>query len=100
MASGPARRVATLLWDARFSLLTALLAGFGRAAAEVGAVMIVGGNIDGFTRVMTTAVALETSKGNLPLAMGLGLILVVIVLAINAAAWGTRCWRARRAGLR
>ena len=85
-----AGRMATLLWDARFSLLTALLAGFGRAAAEVGAVMIVGGNIDGFTRTMTTAVALETSKGNLPLAMGLGLVLVAIVLAINAAAWGTR----------
>jgi tungstate transport system permease protein len=88
----------TLLWDARFSLLTALLAGFGRAAAEVGAVMIVGGNIDGFTRVMTTAVALETSKGNLPLAIGLGLILVVIVLAINAAAWGTRVWSEQQAG--
>jgi tungstate transport system permease protein len=85
----------TLLWDARYSLLTALLAGFGRAAAEVGAVMIVGGNIDGFTRTMTTAVALETSKGNLPLAMGLGLILVAIVLAINAAAWGTRVWSER-----
>ena len=90
MDVGPAGRMTTLLWDARFSLLTALLAGFGRAAAEVGAVMIVGGNIDGFTRTMTTAVALETSKGNLPLAMGLGLILVAIVLAINAAAWGTR----------
>jgi tungstate transport system permease protein len=91
-------RMTTLLWDARFSLLTALLAGFGRAAAEVGAVMIVGGNIDGFTRTMTTAVALETSKGNLPLAMGLGMILVAIVLAINAAAWGTRVWSERQAG--
>jgi tungstate transport system permease protein len=91
-------RMTTLLWDARFSLLTALLAGFGRAAAEVGAVMIVGGNIDGFTRTMTTAVALETSKGNLPLAMGLGMILVAIVLAINAAAWGTRAWSERQAG--
>ena len=98
MDVGPAGRMVTLLWDARFSLLTALLAGFGRAAAEVGAVMIVGGNIDGFTRTMTTAVALETSKGNLPLAMGLGLILVVIVLAINAAAWGTRAWSERQAG--
>ena len=88
----------TLLWDARFSLVTALLAGFGRAAAEVGAVMIVGGNIDGFTRTMTTAVALETSKGNLPLAMGLGLVLVAIVLAINTAAWGTRLWSERQAG--
>src|SRR5258708_19939062 len=75
----------TLLWDARFSLLTALLAGFGRAAPEGGPVMIVGGNIDGFTRTMTTAVALETSKGNLPLATGLGLILVLTVLPINPA---------------
>jgi len=83
-------RMTTLLWDARFSLLTTLLAGFGRAAAEVGAVMIVGGNIDGFTRTMTTAVALETFKGNLPLAMGLGAVLIVIVLAINATAWGAR----------
>ncbi|WP_024513221.1 ABC transporter permease [Bradyrhizobium sp. ARR65] len=98
MNVGPFSRVTTLLWDARFSLLTALLAGFGRAAAEVGAVMIVGGNIDGFTRTMTTAIALETSKGNLPLAMGLGLILVVIVIAINAAVWGTRLWSERHVG--
>jgi len=97
MGVGPAARIMTLLWDARFSLLTALLAGFGRASAEVGAVMIVGGNIDGFTRTMTTAVALETSKGNLPLAMGLGLVLVAIVLAINAAAWGSRAWSERQA---
>lgn len=76
----------TLLWDVRFSLVTIVLAGFGRAAAEVGAVIIVGGNIDGFTRVMTTAIALETSKGDLPLALGLGLILVAIVLTLNAAA--------------
>ncbi len=92
MGVGPAGRVMTLLWDARFSLLTALLAGFGRAAAEVGAVIIVGGNIDGFTRTMTTAIALETSKGDLPLAMGLGLILIGIVIAINMAAWATRLW--------
>ena len=98
MDVGPFGRVTTLLWDARFSLLTALLAGFGRASAEVGAVMIVGGNIDGFTRTMTTAIALETSKGNLPLALGLGVILVVIVLAINAAAWGARVWSERQAG--
>jgi tungstate transport system permease protein len=98
MDVGPVDRMTTLLWDARFSLLTAVLAGFGRAAAEVGAVMIVGGNIDGFTRTMTTAVALETSRGNLPLALGLGLILVAIVLAINAAAWGTRAWSERQAG--
>src|SRR3989475_6113602 len=76
----------TLLWDARFSLLTTILAGFGRAAAEVGAVMIVGGNIDGVTRVMTTTIALETSKGDLPLALGLGMILIAIVIAVNAAA--------------
>jgi tungstate transport system permease protein len=76
----------TLLWDARFSLVTAVLAGLGRAAAEVGAVMIVGGNIDGVTRVMTTAIALETSKGDLPLALGLGLVLIAIVLALNSAA--------------
>ena len=98
MDVGPFGRVTTLLWDARFSLLTALLAGFGRAAAEVGAVMIVGGNIDGFTRTMTTAIALETSKGNLPLALGLGMVLVLIVLAINAAAWGARVWSERQAG--
>lgn len=98
MDVGPLGRMTTLLWDARFSLLTALLAGFGRAAAEVGAVMIVGGNIDGFTRTMTTAIALETSKGNLPLALGLGLILVALVFAINAAAWGARIWSERQAG--
>lgn len=98
MDVGPLGRITTLLWDARFSLLTALLAGFGRAAAEVGAVMIVGGNMEGFTRTMTTAIALETSKGNLPLALGLGMILVVIVLAINAAAWGARVWSERQAG--
>jgi tungstate transport system permease protein len=77
----------TLLWDVRFSLVTILLAGFGRAAAEVGAVIIVGGNIDGVTRVMTTAIALETSKGDLPLALGLGIILLAIVLTLNAAAY-------------
>jgi len=78
--------VMTMLWDLRFSLVTIVLAGFGRAAAEVGAVMIVGGNIDGVTRVMTTAIALETSKGDLPLALGLGIVLLTIVLALNAAA--------------
>jgi tungstate transport system permease protein len=87
---GPARRVATLIWDARFSLLTALLAGFGRAAAEVGAIIIVGGNIEGYTRTMTTAIALETSKGDLPLAVGLGIVLMTIVVIINALAWGAR----------
>src|SRR5262245_18414938 len=72
MRVAPVRRVVTLIWDARFSLTTALLAGFGRAASEVGTVIIVGGNIEGFTRVMTTTIALETSKGDLPLALGLG----------------------------
>ena len=76
----------TLLWDLRFSLVTIVLAGFGKAASEVGAVMIVGGNIDGVTRVMTTAIALETSKGDLPLALGLGIVLLAIVLALNAGA--------------
>lgn len=98
MNVGPTGRMATLLWDSRFSLITALLAGFGRAAAEVGTVMIVGGNIDGFTRTMTTTIALETSKGNLPLAMGLGLILITLILVINAAAWGVRVWSEQRAG--
>ena len=95
MNVGPLRRIATLIVDARFSLLTALLAGFGRAAAEVGAIMIVGGNIEGFTRTMTTAIALETSKGDLPLAVGLGMVLIAIVIVVNALAWG-----ARRAGER
>jgi tungstate transport system permease protein len=76
----------TVLWDIRFSLVTTVLAGLGRAVAEVGAVIIVGGNIDGVTRVMTTAIALETSKGDLPLALGLGFVLIAIVLALNAAA--------------
>ena len=98
MRVAPARRVATLLWDARFSLVTTLLAGFGRAAAEVGTVMIVGGNIDGFTRVMTTSIALETSKGDLPLAMGLGLVLIVVIISVNAAAWGVRRVGEIRAG--
>jgi tungstate transport system permease protein len=90
MRVGPLTRVATLLWDARFSLVTTLLAGFGRAAAEVGTVMIVGGNIDGFTRTMTTTIALETSKGDLPLAMGLGVVLISLIVVVNAAAWGVR----------
>jgi len=84
-----ARRITaamTLIWDTRFSLMTIVLAGFGRAAAEVGAVMIVGGNIDGVTRVMTTAIALETSKGDLPLALGLGIVLITLVVLLNALA--------------
>jgi tungstate transport system permease protein len=88
----------TLLWDLRFSLVTIVLAGFGRAAAEVGAVIIVGGNIDGVTRVMTTAIALETSKGDLPLALGLGMILLAIVLALNAAAYVVKETAQRRYG--
>jgi tungstate transport system permease protein len=87
------RRILTLIRDARFSLVTGLLAGFGRAAAEVGAIIIVGGNIEGSTRTMTTAIALDTSRGELPLAVGLGTVLVFIVIVINALAWG-----ARRAG--
>jgi tungstate transport system permease protein len=88
----------TLLWDLRFSLVTIVLAGFGRAAAEVGAVIIVGGNIDGVTRVMTTAIALETSKGDLPLALGLGIILLTIVLVLNAAAYVVKETAQRRYG--
>ena len=93
-----AMRVRALLWDARFSLVTILLAGFGRAAAEVGAVMIVGGNIEGFTRMMTTSIALETSKGDLPLAISLGIILIAIMFCVNALAWGVRQWSVRHAG--
>jgi tungstate transport system permease protein len=93
-----ARAALTLLWDTRFSLATVLLAGFGRAVAEVGAVMIVGGNIDGVTRVMTTTIALETSKGDLPLALALGLILIVIVLLLNAATQWIREWARVRYG--
>ena len=98
MDVGPLGRITTLIWDGRFSLVTALLAGFGRAAAEVGAVLIVGGNIDGFTRTMTTAIALETSKGDLPLAIGLGLVLIALVVVVNAAAWGLRRAGERFAG--
>jgi len=98
LGAGRVRAAATLLWDIRHSLLTTVLAGFGRAAAEVGAVMIVGGNIDGVTRVMTTAIALETSKGNLPLALGLGAILLGIVIAVNALAYLVRETAVRRYG--
>ena len=80
----------TLLWDARFSLVTTLLAGFGRAAAEVGTVMIVGGNIDHVTRTMTTAIALETSKGNIALALALGILLLAIAFAVNATLIGVQ----------
>jgi tungstate transport system permease protein len=96
LGATPGRAIWTLLWDGRFSLVTAVLAGFGRASAEVGAVMIVGGNIDHVTRVMTTAIALETSKGDLALALGLGIILIVLSLMINGAAFVIRD-RAREA---
>lgn len=97
---GATRRQAalTLLWDQRFALATVLLAGFGRASAEVGAVMIVGGNIDGVTRMMTTTIALETSKGDLPLALGLGLVLIATIVAVNAAVGWIRAGALRRYG--
>ncbi len=99
LAVPPLMALAALLWDARFALVTALLAGFGRAIAEVGAVMIVGGNIDHVTRVMTTAIALEVSKGNLSLALALGLVLIGLSLAINIAAYGAKeLGEARRGG--
>jgi tungstate transport system permease protein len=90
LGASPARALPTLLWDGRATLTTALLAGFGRASAEVGAVMIVGGNIDHVTRVMTTAIALETSKGYLALALALGIVLIALSLAINGAAFVIR----------
>jgi len=89
--------VQALLWDARYALLTVGLAGFGRAVAEVGAVIIVGGNIDHLTRVMTTAIALETSKGELALALALGIVLLVIALGVNAAVQSVRMTAARQA---
>jgi len=98
LGAGPKSSALTLLWDTRYSLVTIVLAGFGRAAAEVGAVMIVGGNIDGVTRVMTTAIALETSKGDLPLALGLGIILLSLVLALNAGAYWIKDAAQRRYG--
>lgn len=93
-----ARAIPTLLRDCRYSLLTVVLAGFGRATSEVGAVMIVGGNIDGVTRVMTTAIALETSKGDLPLALWLGGVLITVVLGLNVLAFAIREWSVRRHG--
>jgi tungstate transport system permease protein len=92
------RAALTLLWDIRFSLFTAVLAGLGRASAEVGAVIIVGGNIDGVTRVMTTTIALETSKGDLPLALGLGIVLILLVLLLNATAFLVKEAAQRRYG--
>ncbi len=98
LGAGPVTSALTLLWDSRFSLVTIVLAGFGRASAEVGAVMIVGGNIEGVTRVMTTAIALETSKGDLPLALGLGIILITLVLVLNAGAYIVKDAAQRRYG--
>ena len=98
LGAGPGRAVWTLLWDGRFTLTTVILAGFGRASAEVGAVMIVGGNIAHLTRVMTTAIALETSKGNLQLALALGIILMCLALGVNGAAYMVRDVAERRAG--
>jgi tungstate transport system permease protein len=96
LGAGTVLRSLLLAWDERYALLTVVIAAFGRAVSEVGAVMIVGGNIDGFTRVMTTAIALETSKGDLPLALALGLVLLGVVLALNALIAGLRRWRLGR----
>ncbi len=92
LGAGPRLRGLLLAWDERSALLTVALAAFGRAIAEVGAVMLVGGNMDGFTRVMTTSIALETSKGDLPMAMGLGLVLLVVVLWLQLVLAGVRAW--------
>ena len=98
LGAGGLRAALTLVWDIRYSLFTAVLAGLGRASAEVGAVMIVGGNIDGVTRVMTTTIALETSKGDLPLALALGVVLITLVVALNAAAFWVKEAAQRRYG--
>lgn len=90
--------VTTLLYDCRFSLVVTVLAGLGRAMSEVGAVMVVGGNIAGFTRVMTTAIVLETSKGDLALSIALGLVLLTVILVLNGLAYGLRHWAMRRYG--
>lgn len=99
LGAGTLLRSLLLAWDERYALLTVLITAFGRAISEVGAVMIVGGNIDGFTRVMTTAIALETSKGDLPLALALGLVLLAVVLLLNSAVALLRRWRERADGL-
>jgi tungstate transport system permease protein len=95
LGASPLARALLLVWDERYALVTVLIAAFGRAVSEVGAVMIVGGNIDGFTRVMTTAIALETSKGDLPLALALGTVLLLVVLVLNLAISVLRSWRER-----
>ncbi|HSV34409.1 MAG TPA: ABC transporter permease [Ramlibacter sp.] len=96
LGAGVKMRGLLLAWDERYALLTVMIASFGRAISEVGAVMIVGGNIDGFTRVMTTAIALETSKGDLPLALALGIVLLGVVLALNTLIAVLRRWRMER----
>lgn len=98
LGSSRVRAVPTLLWDGRISLLTGVLAGFGRASAEVGAVLVVGGNIAGHTRTMTTAITLETSRGNLGMAVALGIILLTITLTLNSAAYGITQWSQGRGG--
>jgi tungstate transport system permease protein len=98
LGSSRLQAVPTLLWDGRFSLITALLAGFGRASAEVGAILIVGGNIAGYTRTMTTAIALETSRGDLAFALALGIILLAVTLSLNAGAYMTGRLAQRAAG--
>lgn len=98
LGAGRTLRSLLVAWDERYALLTVLITAFGRAISEVGAVMIVGGNIDGFTRVMTTAIALETSKGDLPLALGLGLVLLGVVLLLNSVVALLRRWRERLDG--
>ncbi len=95
LGAKPWLRSVLLAWDERYALLTVLIAAFGRAISEVGAVMVVGGNIEGFTRVMTTAIALETSKGDLPLALALGFVLMSVVLLLNACISALRRWRQR-----
>ena len=96
LGAGTGWRGLILLWDERYALLTVVIAAFGRAISEVGAVMVVGGNIEGFTRVMTTAIALETSKGDLPLALALGVLLLLVVLLLNALIALIRYWREGR----
>jgi tungstate transport system permease protein len=98
LGAKPWLRSVLLAWDERYALLTVLIAAFGRAISEVGAVMVVGGNIEGFTRVMTTAIALETSKGDLPLALALGFVLMSVVLLLNACISALRRWRQRTDG--
>jgi tungstate transport system permease protein len=99
LGARPLLRSLLLAWDERYALLTVVIASFGRAISEVGAVMIVGGNIEGFTRVMTTAIALETSKGDLPLALALGLILLAVVLVLNLLLAVLRRWREGQEGM-